>query len=126
MDYINLYNGIVSAGSFDGKLVDDANKIITTVRTTGEEKAQNIAIRCEAGYQTEGATTLTLTGDSKDAWAFEYNEVKGEYGAPLTISDTIEDKNIIVKLYSKALTSEEGYCLDTTVKINLNTAVIEV
>lgn len=122
MDYINLYNGSVSADSTNGTIVSDSNKIISTVKTDGTEKYQTLAIRCETGYQTEGDTTLELTGLSKDAWAFEYNNKKGEYGAPLVISDIIKDKNVVFNLYSKSI-NDETPCTDTSVVINLKASI---
>lgn len=122
MDYINLYNGSVSNNNTTGTMVTGDNRIITTVKTTGEEQVQTIGIRCETGYSTDGETVLELIGDTKDAWCFEYNGVKGAYGEPLTITDTISNKNVIFKLYSKVLEGEKP-CIKQDVNINLKATI---
>ena len=122
-NYINLYNGTVTAGLTDGKLVDEANKILAITKAGGDEVCQELAIRCEKGYAPNGDITLSFTSSKNtDKWCFEYNGVRANYGESITISD-LSTTNTIFKEYAKASANEKP-SVDKEVKIEITGEVI--
>lgn len=120
MSYINFYNGKVTEGGTNGKLVNSGNKITAVVKK-GTEVSQVLAIRCEEGYATNKDVVLSFeNGNNK--WCFEVNGVKGEYGAPITLTN-VGTVNTLFTLYTTA-TSDEAPKVDKTVKINIDTEII--
>ena len=122
-NYINLYNGTITAGLTDGKLVDEANKILAITKAGGDEVCQELAVRCEKGYAPNGDITLSFTSSKNtDKWCFEYNGVKANYGESITISD-LSTTNTIFKVYAKAGANEKP-SVDKEVKIEITGEVI--
>lgn len=120
MSYINFYNGRVTEGGTNGKLVNSGNKITAVVKR-GTEVSQVLAIRCEEGYTTNKDVILSFeNGNNK--WCFEVNGKKGEYGAPITLKN-VGTVNKLFTLYTTAASDEEPK-VDKTVKINIDTEVI--
>lgn len=122
-NYINIYNGTVTEGLLDGEIVDETNKIFALTKAGGDEVCQELAIRCEEGYASNGDITLSFTSSKNtDKWCFEYNGVKAGYGESITIS-ALSTTNTIFKVYAKAGANEKP-SVDKEVKIEITGEVI--
>lgn len=124
---IGLYNNVTltDAGKKTGNLVTSSNKLSFILNSSlNEEKTQAIAIRMlDDNHKSIGNVTLEFEGTNKDKWAFGTSEeVFGNYGEKLTISEEITASNKI--LWCKAKSVEgEGVSTDTSVTIKITGVV---
>lgn len=127
--YINIYTDSPTAGGTDGTAIstDGASTNPLTVEldaTTNESKIVTCAVRCEAGYKTKTDTTISFSGETKNKWGICATQ-DGTYADSLTITDTIEQKNIL--FYVKASSSiDEDPANDTSVTIKLATKIAAI
>lgn len=120
--YIKLYNGAVESGNTTGTEITNENPLFMETNTNGTEAVQNIAVRCLEGYECYGDLTLSFNDtENKKYWAFEVNGVKGEWGAPVTMSG-VTAVNSLVKVYAKAGSDEEP-TTDESVIINIDAVI---
>lgn len=115
-----LYNGNPTEGLKDGVVVstdaDFSNAISMKLNSTsGEEKIEKLAIRCQEGFMVEGEARLSFTvndtleqlePEAEEAlmkkWAFSTdNEYWAEFGEAITVSN-VEDNNVLVYVKCKA------------------------
>lgn len=115
-----LYNQNPTSGATDGVLVssdaDFSNAIAMKLNSTsGEEKIEKLAIRCEAGFMVEGQARISfevndtkseLDDEAKQAiikkWALSLDgESFSPFGEAITVSN-VEDKNVLVYVKCKA------------------------
>lgn len=124
--YINLYMDNPTADGTDGTAIstDSANTnplTVTLDATSNETKTVTCAVRCEAGYKTVQDTVLSFDGTNKSKWSICRTET-GTFSDTLTITDTVEQKNIL--FYVKATSSsDEDPSNDTSVTLKLSTKV---
>lgn len=124
---IGLYNGVTStdAGKKTGNLVTSSNKLSFILNSSlNEEKSQAIAIRMlDDNHKSIGNVTLAFEGTNKDKWAFGTSEeLFGNYGEALTISEEITASNKILYVKAKAVEGE-GVSTDTSVTIKITGVV---
>lgn len=130
--YIGLYKGTVTAGGTDGTRVSEGDNSVpvsfTLNATTNEVgTAQKLALRCTTNYQTNGSTTVSLTGTTAAKWALAPDNAGsagtfGADGASLTIASVIGATNTIFWARAKA-TSDETPVNDTTVDISVSATI---
>lgn len=127
--YINIYTDSPTAGGTDGTAIstDGASTNPLTVEldaTTNESKIVTCAVRCESGYKTKTDTTISFSGETKSKWGI-CTTADGTFADTLTITDTIEQKNIL--FYVKASSSiDEDPANDTSVTIKLATKIAAI
>lgn len=108
---IGLYNNVTSldAGKKTGDLVTSSNKLSFILNSSlNEEKSQAIAIRMlDDNHKSIGNITLAFEGTNKDKWAFGTSEeVFGNYGEPLIISEELRAANKILWVKAKSVEGE--------------------
>ena len=124
--YINVYKNNPTAGAVDGTAIstDGAQTsplVITLDASTNETKTEKLAIRCEAGYTTNGSTTIQDYNDTNDRWKFSLAE-NGPYSDTITIATAIDTVNTI--FYAQASSSSlETPTRDTSVSMKLNAII---
>lgn len=134
MAYIHMYMDNPTAGATDGVQVSEGTETnpITVGPldgTTGEESAPiKLALRCEAGYQTYGNTTVTPVGTNADKWALALDNAGapgtwGAWGAPLTITDVIGSTNYIIWAKARAVAGEPPQN-DTSVDLQISATIV--
>lgn len=117
MAYIHLYKDNPTAGGTDGVQVSEGTELNPVTvgplnGTTGEESAPiKLALRCEAGYQTYGNTTVTPVGTNADKWALAPDATGSPgtwcaWGSGLTITDVIGATNYIIWAKARAVAGE--------------------
>jgi len=111
--YLHVYKGNPTAGGTDGNQVSEGtelNPILTpalNALNNEESAAIKLALRCEAGYNTSGSTTITPSGTTSAMWALSLDSVTwGSYGSALTISTVIGVVNTVFYVKAKAVSSE--------------------
>ena len=97
--YINVYKNNPTAGDTDGTAVSTGGTYTDPIAVSldasiNESKKVKLAIRCEPGYETTGATTIADSGDTNDRWKLCLTE-NGTYTNSITIPSAIGDENII-------------------------------
>lgn len=132
MAILHAYKSSPTAGGTDGSQVSEGtelNPITTTAlnATANEESAAiKLALRCDAGYNTTGSTTITPTGTSAAKWALSLDGTTwGAYGAVLTIATVIGVVNTVFYCKAKAV-SGEGPANDISVDFAVVSSVIAV
>ena len=132
MAYLHLYKSSPTVGGTDGSQVSEGtelNPVTTPVlnATNNEESASiKLALRCDAGYNTQGNTTVTPIGTNVIKWALSTDgTVWGLYGAALTITTVIGVVNTIFYVKAKA-TSGEAPASDTSVDLQIVGTVVAV
>lgn len=132
MAYVHLYRGNPTAGATDGSQVSEgteSNPITTPALnlTTNEESAAiKLGIRCDAGYNTSGNTTITPMGTTANKWALSPDGITwGAYGAVLTIATVIGTVNTIFYAKAKAV-STESPVNDVSVDLQIVGAAVAV
>ena len=98
MAYIHVYT-TPTAGGTDGTQVSEGTglqPITVTLNATNNEESTPIklALRCDAGYQTNGNITLSLLGTTNAKWALAPDSAGpagtfGAYGANLVIATVV-------------------------------------
>ena len=128
-DYINLYTNNPTAGGTDGTAVSigdtETNPISVSLDASkNESRVLPVAIRTDNGYKTDGDTTISFDGTSKDKWSLSATE-NGTFTDTLTISDSIGSTNKI--FYVKASSSsDEKPSNDTSVNIKVTTKIAAI
>lgn len=133
MSLIKIYKDSPTSGQTDGTLVSSGtglNPISTGVlRADLNEVSTDIklAVRCDAGYETSGNTTISLTGTTSSKWALAPDNsgsagTWGAYGDSLTISAKVGATNTIFWARAKA-TDDELPVKDTSVKVKVEAVV---
>lgn len=130
--YLHLYKGTPTVGLTDGTQVSEGTELspITTPplnATLNEEStAIKLALRCDAGYNTSGNTTVTPTGTTATKWALSPDGTAwGAYGAVLTITAVIGIVNTILYCKAKAVNGESP-ANDVTVDLQIVSNVVAV
>lgn len=124
--YINLYMNNPTEGGTDGTAIStDGTQLnpltVTLDASKNESKKMKLAVRCEEGYQTSGAATISDYNDTNDRWKFSLTE-EGTYSDTIIIASTIDSVNTI--FYAQASSdSSENPTRDVSVQIK-TTAVI--
>ena len=124
--YINLYKDNPTADGTDGTVIATDSSATSPLEftldaTKNEEKTTAIAIRCESGYKTVADSILSFDGTNKAKWSICQTET-GIFADTLTITDTVEQKNIL--FYVKATSSsDEDPSNDTSVTLKLSTKI---
>lgn len=140
--YANIYTGGVNSGYQDGDVVSETHSLtapitadftVTKNRTT-ETQVIKCAIRCIAGYQTYGTTTLTLceynngtyTPVTSSNWqiCLDNGYIDGKTAlnngswsnTSITIADIVTDVNAVFWLKATA-TITESTSTDTSIAI---------
>lgn len=126
---MHIYKGNPTAGLTDGTQVSEGtgmSPISVTLSATNNEESSPIklAIRCDIGYQTVTDTIITPDGTTAAMWALAPADgVFGEYGAALTITDTITADNTIFWAKAKAVDSEAPQT-DVSVGLSVSYSVL--
>jgi hypothetical protein len=124
--YIHMYTS-PTAGGTDGVQVSEGTGAapVTTafLNASANEVGTPIklALRCDAGYQTNGNTTITPTGTFAAKWNLAPDNAGsagafGADGAVLTITSTIGATNVIFWARAKA-TNDENPINDSSVDL---------
>ena len=128
MAYIHLYKDNPTASGTNGTLVSEGNGLspvsVTLNATSNEESSPiTLALRCEAGYETSGKTTITPTGTTASKWALSLDGTTWEnYGSILTISSVISSVNKL--FYAKANSdSSETPVNDSSVNFQIQATI---
>lgn len=128
MAYIHLYKDNPTASGTNGTLVSEGNGLspvsVTLNATSNEESSPiTLALRCEAGYETSGNTTITPTGTTASKWALSLDGTTWEnYGSTLTISSVISSVNKL--FYAKANSdSSETPVNDSSVNFQIQATI---
>lgn len=136
MAYIHVYKGNPTAGGVDGQQVSEETELmpITTapLQASVNQEGQPIklAIRCETGWQTGGDTVIIPGGPTTDKWALAH-DVSGvagvfmDWGASLTIANTITDVNTVFWVKARAI-SGEAAGTDTSADLLVTYVIVEV
>lgn len=128
-DFINLYFDNPTDGRTDGtkmSLGDDGSSPLSVIvnASKNERKVVKVALRCEAGYQTDGDTTIWFQGVNADKWSVCATE-EGTYGSALIIDNIIEDTNYVFYI-SGVATKGELPDIDLTTKLKVSTTIKKV
>lgn len=129
MANIHFYGGTVTSGGTDGVLLSESDGSSPFIigpldAPSGQEsEPKAIAIRCDAGYKTNGSASIQLVGSNNIKWALalDNNGVPGTFnanGASLTVPSEITAVNTIIWVKAKA-TSDEAPGADTTVRLQV-------
>lgn len=140
MSEINIFKGNVTAGLTDGTVVSRGNGS-TPITTNAldaigldESDPIKLAIRCDAGFKTDGNTTISFIAypglgevDTSDRWAIA-PDAGGSHGAwsdwngQLVIADPIGDVNKIFWVKARSKENEE-VANDPLVNIKVQTVI---
>ena len=132
MAYLHLYKSSPTVGAADGTLVSEGTELnpVTTpaLNATNNDESAGIklALRCDAGYNTQGNTVVTPIGTSATKWALSTDGATwGLYGASLTLTTVIGVVNTIFYVKAKAA-SGEAPVSDTSVDLQIVGTVVAV
>lgn len=132
MAYIHVYQGNPTAGGTNGTQVSEgtgtAPVSVSLNASNNEESAPiKLALRCDAGYQTNGNITITPVGTTASKWALAPDNAGsagtfGAYGASLTVSSVVGAANVIFWAKAKA-TSDETPQNDVSVDFQVQATI---
>ena len=135
--WINIYTGNPNAGKVDGVQVSTNDTETSPVEIslsadTDTSGVAKCAIRCEPGFKTSGGTVISFVGNSASKWKIakdaSYTDsadaaAKATFQDTITISDVIEEKNVIFWVKASA-TADEKPNKDISVNIQVQTTVV--
>ena len=124
--YINLYMGSPTAGGKDGTVVSlDGSRtspVTFTLDATEEESGtQALALRCEEGYRTDGATEVAFTGATASKWSASLDGTT--YSESISIPSPIGTGNTLFYVRASS-SSDESPGNDTSVLIKVTAKVV--
>lgn len=147
-NYLKIYTGSVTSGAKNGVEVSSEHTMTSPLSAVldsskSESKCIKCAIRCETGFQTSGATTLSFmywngtgyeaTGGAvgkfkiakDDNYTEENVDSSASWGTTLSITDVIGDTNVLfwVKISS---TQGEAPAKDDTVALTAKGIIVAV
>ena len=119
--YFNLYKNNGSTAISTGDNTAPLTFILDA--TNNEVGTDTLIARCEAGYQTSGTTTISITSDTGNHWGLSLDGTT--WSDNIVFSDTITtaDTSFFVKA---SATSDETPHNDTSTKIHVVTKIAAV
>jgi len=126
--YLHLYQGSPTVGLTDGVAVSEGTHLspVTTAYLNASNPdtgvAQKLALRCDAGYLTNGSTLVTLPGANATDWQLAPDNAGAPgvwqgWGASLTIAASIGATNTILWAQARSQLADVPQS-DITVAIN--------
>lgn len=130
--YLHLYKGNPTAGGVDGSQVSEGTGL-NPIDMAALDSANNeigvaikLALRCDAGYNTSGNTTITPIGTTAADWALSADNITyGAYGAVLTITSVVGVVNTVIYAIPKS-TLSDGPINDTSVDLQIAGLIVAV
>lgn len=134
---IRLYKGTITAGETNGTEVSQDGAQTNPVQFGPLNASENqigdpkkMGVRCDSGYATFGATTLSLEGATSVMWrlAPDNEGAPGtfeDWGASLEIGPSIADTNVVIWIQAKA-EDTETILNDIDVNVGISTRVYQV
>lgn len=120
---LNIYQGHVTAGKTDGKLVSTNGSMSAPVDVVldpqlNETKVIPLAIRATPGYKTSGTTTISDSNDTNDRWKLSWT-MGGTFTDSISTSREITAVNTIFFARASA-SSTETITEDTLASLKIN------
>lgn len=119
--YLNLYKNNGSTAISTGDNTAPLTFILDA--TNNEVGTDTLVARCEAGYQTSGTTTISITSDTGNHWALSLDGTTWNDTIVFTDTITTSDETFFVKANA---TSDETPHNDTSTKIHVVTKIAAV
>jgi len=119
--YVNVYMNNPTANDTDGTAISTGGAqtsplVVKLDASQNESKKVKLAIRCESGYQSDGATVQD-NNDTSDRWKFGLTE-SGTFSDTIIIASSIGTANTI--FYAQASSSSvETPTRDTSVSMRV-------